>query len=58
MFLGHGHAERPTFTEGDLDGQDASACLLQDVNAALLGRYHAELGQKKPRADDRMAGQW
>ncbi len=46
----------PPVVKVDLHGQNARAGLLQDVNTAFLGRHDAELRQKKPRADHRMAG--
>ncbi len=54
LLLRHGHANRTAVVESNLDRQNARACLLQDVNAAFLGRHDAELRQKKPRADHRM----
>ena len=47
---------RPSL-ERNFHGQHAGAGLLQDVHAAFLRRHDAELRQKKPGADDGMAGQ-
>ena len=58
FFLRHGHALGAAFFETDLDRQNAGAGLLQNVNAAFLRGNDAEFCEKKPRADDGMAGEF
>ena len=56
-FLGHGDAHGAAVVESEFDRKNSGAGLLQDVHRAFGRRNHAEFGEQKPGADDRMSGE-
>src|SRR4029077_6311343 len=54
FLLGHRHTLRTPVFKTNFDGQYACSRLLQDMHTALLRGDNAQLGEKKPGADNRM----
>ena len=56
--LRHRDTLRTAVLEPDFDGKHAGAGFLHDMHAAFLCGNNAQLREKKPRADDGMAGEF